>query len=98
MPAKQAPSVVEVFSQFITALVRLSLAEIEAEREEKQKVTKLGPPLLKPAEAYEYLAMGKTTFYKLVRDGVFKPIQTAAGPRYKREDLDRYINDQEEGR
>lgn len=88
---QQTPSIAEVFSQFVLSVVRISLEQIEAEREDKPETA--GPGLLGREEAAAYLAIGVTSLDALRDAGELIPI-TLPGmkwPKYVRKDLDRYI-------
>jgi excisionase family DNA binding protein len=83
--------VVEAFSRFMVEVVKVALQQIEAERAEAQRLSGSKTELVRPKEAAERLAIGKTTLYKLKSEGVLVPVETEFGPRYRLQDLDRYI-------
>lgn len=88
---QQSHPLAEVFSQFVLSLVRISLEQIEAEREDRPEAS--GPGLLGREEAAAYLAIGVTSLDALRDAGELIPI-TLPGmkwPKYVRKDLDRYI-------
>lgn len=92
-PHSIAEVFVEVVSEAIYTLVRVSLERIKAEEAAEQKRSGNGPALLRAKEACEYLATCKSKFYQLVKAKILVPVETDFGPRYRREDLDRYIKE-----
>ena len=51
-------------------------------------------PLMSVEEAAEYLKIGKTTMNKLRRDRKIPCIRVASDARFRRSDLNRFVNDQ----
>ena len=47
--------------------------------------------LLRINEVAEYLRIGRTTLYQLIRAGEIKKIKVRGGVRVRRRDLERYI-------
>jgi excisionase family DNA binding protein len=46
---------------------------------------------LRITEAADYLGIGRSTLYELVKAGKLKPLKVAGTPRYRRIDLDKYV-------
>jgi excisionase family DNA binding protein len=61
-------------------------------------MTERWPALLKRDEAAAYLGVGVTTFNGLVAVEEIKPVRIAGAIRYRRTDLDGYVERLEEGR
>lgn len=52
-------------------------------------------PLMTVEEAADYLKIGKTTMNKLRRDRKIACIRVTSDARFRRSDLNRFVNDQE---
>ena len=71
--------------------------ELAKQREAKLRGKPLhtGPRLLKPKDAAEYLGIGLTKFTEMRNDPTIpeiSAINVEGAPRFRREDLDKYIN------
>ena len=49
-------------------------------------------PIMTPAEALEYLKIGRTQFYELLRDGRIRYVRQASKRYFRRSFLDEYLD------